>query len=574
MRRVWSFLLEKINPPKPLTDCEQQEMELKVNRRLQGLKMALQGVLPTVPVLKWFVDGHSVSFGCSREEGSPVVSQVVQYVPDKALSAVSAMRYRFISMRAYCFGPELQFPPLEMLGYLRDALWFGSNQRVSACVAELLRLSRCTLFDADFRASVYRIDGSAWGKSGELQDLLSQVRRNPLKCKEDYLRDRVRYSGDLWECWSLTILVVQSIIETYLQFHDDGVPVQEGTTAGRGNLIIGDERYGPYVVAKRGIVGRFVRSWFGLLLLVVALWCSFVAVCQKEHFPAGVGSSMSGSAGTGFGSSLDLVWSGSSALNVSACPISPPIALLSVEQSRCSESAADAPVLMATGVVAVSLVKAPAPTGVSLPPDFVRGMAFSFVGRYAYGRAGVPATQLDLRLDCGVLHSRALGGLGGKRFLDWSILSLAIHFDESKRIMDWSAIASTPRTTPWRNTALRYQGSLLWRVRLDWWLWLLMGFWWLVVEEGHLWRREGGVRLEPEDDGLDHPDPEEPEDPAPDPPRRRRKQRQKPVQGNQGRTRPYLHRKGKERPRPRRTRPYLARAAKKRPAGAAENQPP
>ena len=87
-------------------------------------------------------------------------------------------------------------------------------------------------------------------------------------------------------------------------------------------------------------------------------------------------------------------------------------------------------------------------------------------------------------------------------------------------------------------------------------------------------KHPGTVALdELEGAGLDHDD--EPEVAAVDEEhrcRRGKRRRKKTRQGEQVRTRPYLHRAGKERPAfvpvpPGRTRPYLPRAAKSRPAG-------
>ena len=83
----------------------------------------------------------------------------------------------------------------------------------------------------------------------------------------------------------------------------------------------------------------------------------------------------------------------------------------------------------------------------------------------------------------------------------------------------------------------------------------------------------GTVALDELEEGLDHDD--EPDIAAIEEERRCRREkrrRKKTRQGGQVRTRPYLHRAGKERPvcvpvPPGRTRPYLPRAAKSRPAG-------
>ena len=94
--RIWAFLLKKMNPPKPQTDQEKEKVEKKVEGRLGALKKKVLRGLRRVSVLKWLFGLKGVSF--IGKDGAEV-SSVVQYSPNKADSAATAIRVRFICIR-------------------------------------------------------------------------------------------------------------------------------------------------------------------------------------------------------------------------------------------------------------------------------------------------------------------------------------------------------------------------------------------------------------------------------------------------------------------------------------------
>ena len=342
------------------------------------------------------------------------------------------------------------------------------------------------------------------------------------------------------------------------------------------------ERHGPYVVKERGIFRRVALSWFGLYVLVLFVWCSLGAVLrQKGTISVGLTTS-SVTVRTGSMKSTPFIAFLSHAdvdlvLNATAFgPVSPPVCPLSFDEQsgRLFDLESDG---AARSSVALSLI--PERAGATLPKDLVRGLAFP-TRQYVFGFVNMARTpRLCLRLDDwkkGVLVGSTGVAAGG-----WSVLSLALHTDKATtKVLGSSAVPSSA-VVVWRGDATpSILGSAVVFVPprprrnggcCDWLLsWLLVaGLCWLIVDK--CWVAFFGAGRSNDGNGCGDFVDLGPEDVVPeeDPvvavaPPRRRGRKKAAVTTGQGRTRPYLHRAGKERPR---TRPYLARAAKSKAGG-------